>query len=58
MTDAKSRKVIILESTFMPTHIKDAIAQALFENLRVSSGRVCRGALKLMTGPLGVIHAV
>jgi actin-related protein 10 len=42
MTDAKSRKVIILESTFMPTYVKDAIAQALFDNLRVSPGQGCR----------------
>jgi actin-related protein 10 len=39
MTDAKSRKVIILEGTFMPTYVKDAIAQALFDNLRVSLGQ-------------------
>jgi len=35
MTDAKSRKVIVLEGTFMPTYVKDAIAQGLFDNLRV-----------------------
>jgi hypothetical protein len=43
MTDAKSRKVIILEGTFMPTYVKDAIAQALFDNLRVSLGQGYRG---------------
>jgi len=43
MTDAKSRKVIILESTFMPTYVKDAIAQALFDNLRVGSEQEYRG---------------
>jgi actin-related protein 10 len=36
MTDAKSRKVIILENTFLPVYVKDAIAKGLFENLRVS----------------------
>jgi actin-related protein len=36
-TDSKTRKVIILESTFMPDHIKQAIAKAFFDNLRVPS---------------------
>lgn len=36
MTDSKSRKVIVLENTFLPIHVKEAIAQALFNNLRVS----------------------
>lgn len=35
MTDSKSRKVIVLENTFLPMHVKEAIAQALFDNLRV-----------------------
>lgn len=35
MTDAKTRKVVVLENTFLPLHVKDAIAQALFDNLRV-----------------------
>lgn len=37
MTDSKTRKVIVLESTFLPVHVKEAIAQALFDNLRVPS---------------------
>jgi actin-related protein 10 len=35
MTDAKSRKVIVVENTFLPTYVKDAIAKALFDNFRV-----------------------
>lgn len=37
MTDAKSRKVIILENTYLPSFVKDAIAEVLFENLKVPS---------------------
>lgn len=39
LTDAKTRKVIVLENTFLPTHVKEAIAQALFDNLRVGHTR-------------------
>ena len=37
MTDAKARKVIVIENTFMPNFVKEHLARALFENLRVSS---------------------
>jgi actin-related protein 10 len=33
--DPKARKVIVLENTFMPSYIKEDIAQALFDNLKV-----------------------
>lgn len=41
MTDAKSRKVIVVENTFLPTYVKDAIAKALFDNLRVCQPFCC-----------------
>lgn len=37
MADSKQRKVIIAENTFLPTYIKEHIAHALFDNLRVPS---------------------
>ncbi|KAK8849491.1 hypothetical protein IAR55_004825 [Kwoniella newhampshirensis] len=37
MTDPKSRKVIVVENTFLPTYVKEHIARALFENLKVPS---------------------
>lgn len=36
MIDAKSRKVIIVESTFLPSFVKERIARALFDSLKVS----------------------
>jgi actin-related protein 10 len=36
-TDPKTRKVIILESTFMPDHVKQALAKAFFDNVKVPS---------------------
>lgn len=35
MTDSKSRKVIVLENTYLPAYVKEHFAQALFENLKV-----------------------
>lgn len=35
MTDPKARKVIVLENTFLPRYVKEHIAQALFDNLKV-----------------------
>ncbi|ORY34879.1 actin-domain-containing protein [Naematelia encephala] len=37
MTDAKTRKVVVLENTFLPTVVKEQIAAALFDNLKVPS---------------------
>ena len=37
MTDPKSRKVIVIENTFMPSFVKQDIARTLFDNLKVSS---------------------
>ncbi|GFZ50090.1 hypothetical protein JCM24511_07843 [Saitozyma sp. JCM 24511] len=37
MTDPKARKVIVLENTFLPRYVKEHIAQALFDNLKVPS---------------------
>ncbi|ADV22349.1 hypothetical protein I305_02804 [Cryptococcus gattii E566] len=37
LADSKQRKVIIAENTFLPTYIKEHIAHALFDNLRVPS---------------------
>jgi len=42
----------------MPTYVKDAIAQALFDNLRVGSGQGYRGRPWLISGTLGIIHPV
>lgn len=36
MTDPKARKVIVVENTYLPSYIKDEIAKALFDNLKVS----------------------
>jgi actin-related protein 10 len=36
LADPKSRKVIVLENNYMPSFVKEYIAQALFDNLRVS----------------------
>lgn len=36
MSDPKARKVIVLENTFLPQFVKEQIAKALFENLKVS----------------------
>ena len=36
MTDAKSRKVIVVENTYLPAFVKEHFAQALFDNLKVS----------------------
>ena len=53
MTDSKSRKVIILENTYLPAYVKEHIAQALFENLKVS---LAASALELRIGSFGVVH--
>lgn len=37
MTDSKTRKVIVLENTLLPTFVKEALAKALFDNLRAPS---------------------
>ncbi|KAL7424958.1 hypothetical protein Q5752_000645 [Cryptotrichosporon argae] len=37
MTDPKSRKVVVLEPTFMPLHVKEDVARALFDNLAAPS---------------------
>jgi len=57
MTDAKSRKVIVLEGTFMPTYVKDAIAQGLFDNLRVGLNYRGNDGSQLIAGALGIIHS-
>ena len=36
MIDSKSRKVIIVESTFLPSFVKERIVRALFDNLKAS----------------------
>lgn len=36
-TDSKTRKVIILENTFLPDFVKQSLAKAFFENLQVPS---------------------
>lgn len=38
LTDGKARKVIVIESTFLPQFVKEEIARALFDNLKVSCG--------------------
>lgn len=35
MTDPKARKVIVVESTYLPSYVKDEIAKSLFEHLKV-----------------------
>jgi actin-related protein 10 len=42
MTDPKSRKVIVIENTYLPAWVKEHIAEALFENLKVSSPTAIR----------------
>ncbi|KAL1407462.1 hypothetical protein Q8F55_006895 [Vanrija albida] len=37
LVDAKSRKVVIVENTFLPTYVKEEIASALFDNLKSPS---------------------
>ncbi|ORX37906.1 actin-domain-containing protein [Kockovaella imperatae] len=37
MSDPKLRKVIVVENTFLPIAVKEMIAQALFENLKIPS---------------------
>ncbi|KAK4685993.1 actin-related protein 10, partial [Tremellales sp. Uapishka_1] len=37
LTDPKSRKIIIVENTFLPTFVKDQLALALFDNLKAPS---------------------
>ncbi|WWD20116.1 hypothetical protein CI109_104591 [Kwoniella shandongensis] len=37
MTDPKSRKVIVVENTFLPTYVKEHLARTLFDNLKVPS---------------------
>ncbi|KAI0925654.1 hypothetical protein AcV5_008332 [Taiwanofungus camphoratus] len=37
LTDPKSRKVILVEHPLLPLHIKDSLAQILFDNLQVPS---------------------
>ncbi len=49
MTDSKTRKVIILENTYTPTFVKEAIAKALFDNLRVRAMRPVNHAPLLKT---------
>jgi actin-related protein 10 len=36
MTDSKSRKVIIVENTYLPSYVKEHISQTLFDNLKAS----------------------
>lgn len=35
LTDGKARRVVVLENTFLPTFVKEEIARALFDNLKV-----------------------
>ncbi|WOO78512.1 Actin-related protein 10 [Vanrija pseudolonga] len=37
LVDAKARKVVIVENTFLPTYVKEEIASALFDNLKSPS---------------------
>lgn len=44
MSDPKARKVIVMENTFLPQFVKEQIARALFENLKVGWGTSRRPA--------------
>lgn len=60
MTDSKSRKVIIVENTYLPSYVKEQLSQTLFDNLKASRIVIFQGLADVdtLSGPVNLVHPV